>query len=106
MTFTARQADYFQNLPPEMKARDAWVTYKAIQRPGRSKPDKPPLIAGSNVNASSTNPYTWRSFAEAERAVRGGRCNGLGYCLEGSELVGADFDHVRTPATGQVARWA
>lgn len=98
---------HFENLPPEMKTRDAWVTFKMFPRPGRLKPDKPPFIAGhSNIGASSTNPYTWRPFVAAQADVERGKKAGLGFCLQGSGLVGVDLDHVRDPVTGEIAEWA
>jgi len=96
----------FENIPLEVKARDAWVTFQEIMHPGRSKADKPPFIAGSHTRASSTNGYTWRAFVDAERDVRIGRKSGVGYCLQDSGLVAIDLDRVRDPASGWIVPWA
>src|SRR5437762_501309 len=42
--------------------------------------------------ASSTNPDTWRSFADAQAAVEDGKADGPGFVL-GDGWIGVDIDH-------------
>jgi hypothetical protein len=46
-----------------------------------------------NTKASSTDPKTWGSFAQAEAAYFEGNRTGVGIVLNGDGLVGVDIDH-------------
>ena len=95
----------YQNIPPRMRERKAWLNWQQQSRPGSTKPTKVPYIAGTNINASSTNADTWRSYMVAEAAMKTGRYDGIGFALDGSDLVALDLDDVRDPATGYIAPW-
>lgn len=86
----------FDNIPPELRAIDRWVIWKAEGQPGE-KPRKVPYSPGRvNSRASSTDPATWGTFQQAaERYLEGG-ITGIGFVLDGSGIVGVDIDHCVT----------
>jgi primase-polymerase (primpol)-like protein len=62
-----------QAIPPELRALDRWVVWRSVpDADPRKKPRKVPTDPRTGGNASSTDPGTWRPFAEAETALRGG----------------------------------
>ncbi len=96
----------YQNIPPQMRERKAWLTWRQQSRPGSAKLTKVPYIAGTNINASSTNADTWRPYVVAEAAMKTGRYDGIGFALDGSELVALDLDDVHDLETGRITPWA
>ncbi|MDO8252155.1 MAG: AAA family ATPase [Rhodoferax sp.] len=84
----------FDNLPAELKKLDRWVGWRYEQKSGSEKAAKVPKIThGQGGNASSTNPVTWGTFAQAEAAYMDGGLSGVGIVLNGDGLVGVDLDH-------------
>lgn len=106
--FIAPQPDHF---PPELRALPRWVTWRAEGQPGE-KPRKVPHDAKAlRAYASSTDPTTWASFAQAETAYleRVGEPDaftGLGIVLDGDGLAGVDIDHCVTDGTPDPAALA
>lgn len=86
-----------------------WVAWREELRKGNLT--KVPYSPASGRKASTTDPATWGTRAEAEARARviGG---GIGIVLSelvdgrGSALVGVDLDACRDPSTGTVAPWA
>jgi primase-polymerase (primpol)-like protein len=81
-----------RNQPPaELRAIDRWVRFSA---------DKVPLrVAGGS--ASSTNPSTWSTYAEAQASPIG---VGVGFVLNGDGIVCVDLDHC--VSGNRLAPWA
>ena len=85
-----------RNIPPELRKLARWVVWRAVGAPGE-KPRKVPYMCGRrDSTASSTDPATWSSFAQAERAYSDGKYTGIGIVLNGDGLVGVDIDHCVT----------
>lgn len=84
----------FHNIPQELRLLDRWVVWKYEPRKPGEQPGKIPYTPGQrNKRASSTNPTTWSTFAQAEVAYRAGGVSGIGIVLNGDGLVGVDIDH-------------
>jgi primase-polymerase (primpol)-like protein len=88
-----------------------WVMWRPIDRNG--KPTKVPFIAGSKMEASSTDPETWRDAytaldwlcENAELYKDGGIGIALGDLGDGFHLCGIDLDSC-TDTQGNIAEWA
>jgi len=84
-------------IPAIFKDSDRWAI-------GRSKT---PYIAGDSGKASSTDPSTWRPFAEALAAVNAGKGEALWYALDPeSGIVAVDLDKCRDPESGVLLPFA
>jgi primase-polymerase (primpol)-like protein len=69
--------------------------------------DKIPINARSGRRASSTNPLTWSTFAEAARAYQRGGFDGIAFFLNpGGGIVGVDLDKCRYRTSGAIEQWA
>lgn len=93
------------NVPEVVRELPRWVGWRWEWKGG--KWDKPPIQVRNGRNASSTNPRTWGSHAEAFAAyVNRGDLDGIGVTLgpvrDGLHLVGVDFDDCRDRETGEV----
>jgi hypothetical protein len=102
--WTDEPASKFENFPAELRRMRSWVLWKLESRPGSPKPTKVPYSA-AGFHASSTDPKTWSSFDDAERALNSGKFSGVG-CMIVPPFIGIDFDNVRNPETGAVLPWA
>jgi replicative DNA helicase len=80
-----------------------WLMWREEQRKG--KPTKVPYDPHTGELASSTDPTTWSTCAEASEAAHRYRMDGVGYVL-GDGMGGVDLDGCRNPDTGEVASWA
>lgn len=74
----------FDTIPEEMKRTNQWVC--------AWNGSKIPMQASVRKAASSTDPSTWSSFAEAKQAVDSGMYDYLGYVFNGDGLIGIDID--------------
>lgn len=72
------------NIPEELKSLCQWVCTKGDS--------KVPMVAGSVLTASSTNPATWSSFEVARRSVIGDLYDYVGYVFNDNGIVGVDID--------------
>jgi primase-polymerase (primpol)-like protein len=88
-----------------------WVLWKAIEKPGKTKLDKPPYQAWANKQAlaSVANPDTWAYFGDAVAVYK--RLPhvyaGVGFVLTKDDpFVFIDLDNCRDPRTGTVEDWA
>jgi hypothetical protein len=82
-------------IPPELRAL-GWVLWRAESR-GEGKPTKVPYcVASPSRKASSTDPSTWATFADACEAYAAlGSADGVGVVLtRGSRITCIDLDHV------------
>jgi putative DNA primase/helicase len=90
-----------RSIPDVLKAEHRWVIWQYVWKDGTTgrsaKWDKPPFIATAPGSpADSTDPKTWRSFADAVGAYEDGKCDGIGFVL-GDGWVGFDADGTDAP---------
>jgi hypothetical protein len=93
-----------------MQRARRWVGWKYERRPdlrtGETKWTKIPYqLAHPKYKASSTNPNTWDTFAQAAAAYAHGGLDGIGFVL-GDGWAGVDFDHCVDAATDAIYTWA
>ncbi|MET8818235.1 bifunctional DNA primase/polymerase [Streptomyces rochei] len=79
-------------IPAELRTRDRWVRHSAT---------KVPLTTAGKA-ASSTDPRTWTTYAEARSSSAG---VGLGFVLNGDGVACVDLDHAFAP-DGSLLPWA
>lgn len=92
-------------IPETMKGMRQWVAWRAVPRDG--KLTKVPVNPHTGRNASSTDPRTWGSFVEAQRAVARFNATGIGFVFSADDLLaGIDLDGCRDPHTGLIDDWA
>jgi hypothetical protein len=96
--------------PPKALARlclmPNWVLWK-WQLNEKGDWTKPPYKASNpKQHAKSNNPETWSDRHTAVNAVLGGKANGTGFVLTGTDVAAVDLDKCRNPVTGQIADWA
>jgi hypothetical protein len=86
-------------------ARPQWVCWTPRLVDGRWT--KPPLIARNGFGASHSKPSDWTTYEEAAAAAIRRGWAGVGYVVTADDgLTGADLDHCRDPATGELDDWA
>src|SRR5437762_7133147 len=95
--------DCLSRIPEPMRALDHWVVWR-LRVNGNGKPTKIPFVPRTGRVALSTDPATWSSFEHAVAVMDG--YDGVGFCFQGSGIVGTDYDHVYDPAAGYVEPWA
>jgi hypothetical protein len=84
-----------------MREETRWVNWRYAVVNG--KRTKIPYVAGLKRKASSTDPKTWRAFAETLAAQQGGGGDGIGFVL-GDGWIGIDLDHVRDDTSPKTMR--
>lgn len=94
-------APRFEAIPPALRASRSWVTWRYELRDRRWT--KPPRRASDGGFAKTNDPTTWADFETAQLAAA--HNDGVGVVLTG-DLIGLDLDHVLSPDTGEVERWA
>jgi hypothetical protein len=106
-TFDAGLGDDFISAVDELRARDQWVAWRLLTRPGASKPTKPPVNPNTGGPASHSDPRTWSSYARAEARAKRDSLAGVGFVLtDDDDYTGIDLDKCRDPATGEIEPWA
>ncbi len=92
------------DVPAELKSLPRWVLWRFETRD--DKRTKVPYSV-SGQQASTTNPTTWSSFANACAAMERVRADGIGFVFSDDDnIIGVDLDHVRDPASGAIKPWA
>lgn len=86
-----RVAAHRRQPPAALRQLDRWVRFSALKRP----------MTTSGGSATSTNPATWSSYAEAAASTAG---VGAGFVLNGDGIVCVDIDHCVN--AGRLAGWA
>lgn len=93
-----------EGIPEVLRAAQRWVAWIHTWREQPGKPGKwtklPCIATATAQPADSTDPSTWRSFADARDAYYDGKCDGIGFAL-GDGYVGFDAD--RTDASDYVS---
>jgi predicted P-loop ATPase len=96
-------------IPAAMKAANNWIYWRGEVRTGKAT-KVPYRIGKAEQHASSTDPTTWGTFADALAGMASGNgsfpYDGLGFAFQDSGIVFVDFDHVRNPQTGVILPWA
>lgn len=91
-----------RNVPPCLTNLPQWVCWKYVQRDGQDT--KCPFDPKTGECASSTDPATWGTFAEALKAAR--RYVGIGFVFtSGDEFCGIDLDDCVALPTGEFKPW-
>jgi RecA-family ATPase len=105
-TFAGDIAKLSPALAPLVK-RPQWCIWRWTQRSDKSW-QKPPFVAAQpDRHASSTDPATWGSYADAVAAVQAGRGDGITYVLtEDDPFAAIDLDDCRDIATTSIDPWA
>ena len=84
-------APNFDFIPEELKDRKHWVLWKVKSRSG--KLTKVPFQV-NGIEADSTDPYTWSSYAEVVEAYQKGGYDGIGFTFDVLDsYAGVDLDH-------------
>jgi P4 family phage/plasmid primase-like protien len=77
-------------IPAVLRELDQWLLWREEER--EDDPTKVPRQPDGNY-ASSTDPYTWRSFEVVQQAYQEGNFDGLGFVFtEDDDFVGVDLD--------------
>src|SRR6516164_1586510 len=93
-----------ENIPGELTVIDRWVVWRYVmdfeEATGEVSFDKPPINARTGKLASSTDPETWTSFANAWGTYQRGSLDGIGFVLHREQgeidgIVGIDLDKCR-----------
>jgi hypothetical protein len=101
---TAAFTKLSENLQP-LIALPQWVCWRTVIRD--RKKTKPPYQVNGDY-AKSTESATWTSYTDAISALtkNGGKFEGVGFCLLGTDIAAFDLDDCRDPKTGAVEPWA
>jgi Protein of unknown function (DUF3987)/Primase C terminal 2 (PriCT-2) len=103
-TFCADIAKLPAALKPLTKQK-RWVVWRWTW--SGAKWDKPPYRSNNpQKKAATNNPKTWSSYAEAVKAVKYGKADGIGYVLTDSKIAAADLDDCRDPVSQKLTPWA
>jgi len=90
------------NIPPELRALNQWLAYRAVPKPN-GKINKPPIDAKTGESGSSTNQATWSSYELA--ATRSPV--GAAFVLTADDPYFAiDLDTCVNAETGEIEPWA
>jgi primase-polymerase (primpol)-like protein len=90
----------FDSIPEELKVYPNWVLWKLEERDGKYT-KIPYQVYGKR--ADTTNPKTWATFESVKETFLNSKrkYNGIGFVLtEKAGIIGADWDKVRDPITG------
>ena len=83
-----------------------WVIWKweAVENGKRTK--VPYRGLSPKRKAANNDPTTWCSYSLARRALSAGWADGVGFCLQGTDIVAFDIDGCRDKETGALHPWA
>jgi hypothetical protein len=89
----------FAAIPAELKKLPRWVNWQFVERDGKST--KVPVDPNIGQLASSSEPDTWGTYADALARFNNDSVDGIGFQL-GDSYVGIDLDRCRNPKTGEI----
>lgn len=93
------------SMPGELRAYSHFVVWRPIAIQGKMK--KVPLNPRTGETASTQDPTTWGSFADALTALSRGAGKGIGFVFANDDpFTGVDLDQCVDENTGLVAPWA
>jgi putative DNA primase/helicase len=93
------------SVPELLKSLPNWIWWR------RENDTKVPYVVGNwSRHASSTDPSTWTTFANAVHNMTLSKTEGVGFVIHGAaqekKIVGFDLDGCRNPETGELTSWA
>ena len=97
-------------IPDRLAECEQWICWQEVERDG--KPTKVPIKpyhTNGTLNASATDPATWRDLQSALEFHQSDRVDtdGIGFVFAPkTSIVGVDLDDCRDPATGDLTDWA
>ena len=87
--------------PTALAERRQWICWRLEPSSKRDRPNKTPYSPHANRRASSIDPGTWGTLADAQSAYARFGYTGLGFVFtKDDDLVGVDIDHCRNKDTG------
>lgn len=90
-----------------LTAEVRWVVWRyvwVVNKRGEGTWTKPLFQAQRpDRHAKNNDPSTWGTYADALAAYRSGKCDGIGFCLQGSAIAAFDIDKCRDRETGHIA---
>jgi hypothetical protein len=91
-------------IPPDLASRPQWVTWRFTYRPDADKPwTKEPINPATGALASSTDPQTWGTLAQALDYAARHNLPGVGYVFAPDDpFAGVDLDACRDPNTHEL----
>lgn len=97
------------SVPDTLTDRDTWVCWRYEWKEDREDWTKVPVDVATDRRASSTDPDTWTSFADAlayhNRSET--KTDGIGFILHDEDtILGLDLDDCRDRETGEREAWA
>ena len=82
--------------PKELSDLRQWICWRLEPDPKSDKPRKVPYDPKTGRKASSTNPESWATLAEAQAAREKFLFTGIGFVFtDDCGIVGVDIDHCR-----------
>lgn len=93
-------------IPQELTSGyDQWVMWRWVKQPRRKVTKQPFQVNG--YPASHSNPGSWSSFEQVNRALRYLDFDGIGFVVTASdEFIGIDLDYCRDHKTSRLKGWA
>jgi len=83
-------------IPMELSSAPRWLCWRLEPNPKGEKPRKVPYDPQTGRRASSTNPESWATMAQAQAARAKYGYTGIGYVFtEDAGIIGVDIDHCR-----------
>lgn len=71
----------FDEIPDELKRLHQWIVWRFEHVKGQAKLAKVPYTPGTTQRADTTDPHTWRSFADATASCSAEGYTGIGFVL-------------------------
>ena len=68
-----------ENVPTELRALAQWITWRYVNRSDGTATKVPYCAGRPDRHASSTDPATWATFAEALAVLERGGVDGVGF---------------------------
>lgn len=87
----------FKNIPQQLKDHDQWVVWNGVpqkRKSGKVKITKPPINPKTGELAKTNDLTTFGSFAEAKKAFKKEKYDGVGYVLtKNDKFIAVDIDN-------------
>src|SRR5437764_4076193 len=87
-------------------AQPNWVVWRWVTTRQGKRTKVPYQAAHPTQKASTKEPTTWGSYAQACAVAQTNGFDGIGFVLTGTEIAAFDIDDCRNPATAAIHPWA